>query len=98
MLNLQILESPILAVQPALLPFQLLFVISGRIVSWFSHILSYETVSLQQCLVKWETALAFYFNECKVAVNAQKRYFQEQLIRNEISKYKKIFAIILGSV
>ena len=31
-------------------------------------------------------------------MNAQKRYFKEQLIRNEISKYQRILASIVGSV
>ena len=42
--------------------------------------------------------LSFYFNEGKVTVNAQEPYFQEQLIRNEISKYQKIFASIVRPV
>ena len=38
------------------------------------------------------------FIEGKVTVNAQKYYFQEQLIRNERSKYQKILASIVGFV
>ena len=45
-----------------------------------------------------QTTLRFYFNEDEVTVNAQKQYFQEQLTGNEILKYKKILASIVGSV
>ena len=40
----------------------------------------------------------FLFCEGKVTLNAQKRYFQEQLKINEISKYQKIPTSIVGSV
>ena len=35
-----------------------------------------------------------YFNEGKQNVDAQKCFFQEQLIRTEISKYQKIHELL----
>ena len=47
---------------------------------------------------KVATALGSYFTDGRMTLNAQKRYFQEQLVRNEISKYQKILASIFGPV
>ena len=57
-------------------------------------------IFLQNCFLtagfsKEVDCFGFLLNEDKVTVNAQKHYFQEQLIRNEISKYQKSLQILL---
>ena len=57
-------------------------------------------IFLQNCFLtagfsKEVDSFGFSLNEDKVTVNAQKHYFQEQLKRNEISKYQKSLQILL---
>ena len=69
MLNLLILQYPnrVSMTNLASLP----------IIVFFFFLANYERFFQQQGLAKWHAALDFHFNEVKVTVNAQKRYFQE---------------------
>ena len=68
MLNLLILQYPNRASMTNLASLPIVF---------FFFLANYERFFQQQGLAKWHVALDFHFNEVKVTVNAQKRYFQE---------------------
>ena len=57
-----------------------------------------QNSSIAAWFTKVVDCFRFLLNECRVTVNAQKGYFQEQLKRNKIFKYQKILTSMAGPV